>query len=405
MMWKERRWRIFYVLTAMYVIAYFYRVSAAVIAGDLARDLSLSPGELGKMSAALFYAFALTQLPLGPLLDRVGPRRVIFGLGLVTATGAFLFASSTGYAGAFWGRLLIGTGTACVLMGSLKVYSAWFSAQRFATLAGLQVAIGNTGNVLATAPLAWLAGTIGWRGSFYAFSALTLLGALAVLVIVRDAPAEKPPEERMPFWKGWRQIMGRLDFWRISLLAFFWYGTYMAVQGLWGGPYLQNVFGFSREGAGTMLLLSAVGFIVGCPVMGRLSDRVLASRKKVIVPGQLGLLVLAVLLLGPLEKGPTWVLPFYFFFFGLCVSTGPVLFAQIKEMFPASQSATAMTAVNFFVVMGAAVMQQTMGTILGQGAGHLPVDFHRAFAIPVAGLAVTWVFYLFVRTAGWRDRA
>ncbi|NIQ95400.1 MAG: MFS transporter, partial [Desulfuromonadales bacterium] len=96
MSWRDRRWRIFYVLTAMYVIAYFYRVSAAVIAGDLARDLSLTPDEVGRMSAALFYAFAFTQLPLGPLLDRIGPRRIIFVLGLVTAGGAFLFASATG---------------------------------------------------------------------------------------------------------------------------------------------------------------------------------------------------------------------------------------------------------------------------------------------------------------------
>ncbi len=134
--------------------------------------------------------------------------------------------------------------------------------------------------------------------------------------------------------------------------------------------------------------------------MGRLSDRVLASRKKVIVPGQLGLLVLATMLLGPLEWAPSWLLPIYFFCFGVCVSTGPVLFAQVKEMFPAGQSATAMTAVNFFVVMGAAVLQQTMGMVLGREAGLQPADFHRAFALPAAGLAATWVFYLFARPGG-----
>jgi sugar phosphate permease len=395
------KWQIFLVLTGMYIIAYFFRVSAAVIAGDLARDLALSPRQLGNVSAALFYAFALTQLPLGPVLDRYGPRWVIFVLGLVAAAGALLFARAEGYAGALAGRALIGAGTACVLMGSLKAYTAWFSPRRFATLSGLQVALGNTGNLLATAPLAWLAATLGWRDTFAVFALLTALAAFLVLAVVRDAPVGTVRAERVALGRGWRQIATMPSFWRLSLLAFFWYGSYMAVQGLWGGPYLMSVLGYDRAGAARLLLLTAVGFIVGCPLCGRLSDSALASRKKVLMAGQGGLLLGISLFLGPLERCPAGLLPLFFFLFGVCVSSGPVIYAQVKELFPGNLAATAMTAVNFFIVMGAALVQQAMGAVMDSaslgGASGTPQDFHRAFAIPVVGLALAWVGYLFCR--------
>lgn len=398
---RKRKWLIFLVLTGMYIIAYFYRVSAAVIAGDLTADLGLSPRELGNVSAALFYAFALAQLPLGPLLDRLSPRLTIFSLGLITALGALFFARASGYAEALAGRALIGLGTSCVLMGSLKIYTTWFSPRRFATLAGLQVAFGNAGNLLATAPLAWLAGTVGWRGTFTAFALLTLLSAWGILVSVRDLPDGAGVGKPMTLLAGWKAIARTPSFWLLSLLAFFWYGSYMAVQGLWGGPYLTETLGLARDDAARLLLFTAVGFILGSPLAGRLSDLVLVSRKKVLIAGQLGLLMLLALFLGPLEALPAALRPVIFFLFGICVSTGPILYAQVKELFPGSLSATAMTAVIFFVVMGAALIQQIMGKVIDSHSaatgGLSPDAFHAAFAAPVAGLSLAWFAYLFCR--------
>ncbi len=385
----------------MYIIAYFYRVSAAVIAGDLVTDLSITPQELGDIASVLFYAFAFAQLPLGPVLDRFGARWTVFVLGLVTAVGALVFARADGYAGALVGRSLIGLGTACVLMGSLKVYTAWFEPRQFATLSGLQVALGNTGNLLATAPLAWAAVMVGWRQVFLAAALLSALVALVVLVVVRDAPGEAQRTVRPPLLAGWGALARSRSFWGLCLLAFFWYGSYMAVQGVWGAPYLMEVLGYRREAAANLLLLTAIGFIVGCPLAGSLSDRILGSRKKVIAAGQLGLLACMSLFLGPMQWLPGWFLPVVFLFFGVCVSTGPVLYAQVKELFPASLSATALTSINFFVVIGAALTQQVMGHVMGGQVAEIGVSpaeaYRHAFLFPAGGLGVAWLIYLFCR--------
>ncbi|MDY0267900.1 MFS transporter [Trichloromonas sp.] len=388
----SRKWRIFAILASFYIVAYFYRVSAAVIAEDLQRDLGLSSEQLGNVSSALFYAFAFTQLPLGPTLDRYGSRRVIFILGLITALGAVLLAGAHGYFGALIGRALIGLGTACVLMGSLKIYTAWFEPRQFATLAGAQIALGNIGNLLATAPLAWAAATFGWRSTFMAAALLTTLFALAVLMIVRDTPEPSIGNSRTPLFSGWGTLVRTPSFWLLGLLAFFWYGGYMAVQGLWGAPYLIRELGQTPGEAAHLLFFTAVGFILGCPLAGRLSDRLLASRKKVLLAGQLGLLLLLGLFCGPLARLPEALLPCVFFLFGLCVSTGPILYAQTKELFPGPLAATAMTSINFFVVIGAALTQQIMGYIMRDQD-----DFQRAFAFPTLGLTLAWLGYLFCR--------
>lgn len=390
---------VFFSLVLLYILAYFYRVSLPVIATDLSSEFALGASQLGTVSAALFLAFALTQLPLGPLLDRLGPRPVLLGLGAVTVCGSVLFASARSFEMLVAGRALMGMGTAAVLMGSLKIYASYFPPGRFATLAGLQVALGNLGNLMATVPLAWASGVFGWRASFWLMAALTLVAVLLVGVLVSPGlPPCAPASAPRSFLADWRELATLGDFWCLGLLAFFWYGSYMAIQGLWGGPYLERVLELDPLGSGRMLSMTALGFILGCPLCGYLSDRCFGSRKKVLLVAQFTLVLLLLLFTGPLAGLPSWSLPAVFFSIGLCVSSGPLLYAQVKERFAGSMAATAMASLNFFVMLGAAVIQLLMGRMLNSGAGGVdPAALQQAFFLPAGGLALAWLLYLRVK--------
>src|SRR5450759_2107782 len=113
---RKKRWTIFAVLALMYILVYFYRVSLAVVAGDISRELRLTPQQLGSLSGILFYVYAVAQLPLGPMIDSLGSRLVISGSGILTAIGGILFSQADSLAGAMAARALIGIGTASVLM-------------------------------------------------------------------------------------------------------------------------------------------------------------------------------------------------------------------------------------------------------------------------------------------------
>ena len=117
--YSRKRWILFAVLALIYILVYFYRVSLAVVAGDISRELHLTPQQLGSLSGILFYVYALAQLPLGPLIDRLGSRLVISASGVLTAIGGILFSQAGNLATAMTARILIGIGTASVLMATL----------------------------------------------------------------------------------------------------------------------------------------------------------------------------------------------------------------------------------------------------------------------------------------------
>ena len=408
---KTKRWKIFAVLSLMYVLAYFYRVSMAVVARDLSIDLGLSAAMVGTLSGLFFYVYALVQIPLGPLIDRFGGRLVISACGVLTVAGTLLFAMAHGYGAVAAGRMLLGIGTACVLMASLKIFGNWFSPHEFATISGFMVAVGNLGNLSATAPLAFAVSHLGWRQPFVIMALVQALATALVFFTVRDHPPADAVPEREPLYEakpaavglveGWKIVFASPSFWLLGLLSFFWYGNYMVLQGLWGGPYLMDAFHFSRQAAGQFLMFTSLGFIAGCIVIGRISDRILKSRKWTLFFGQLMLLLLMSLPLGPMERIPPQWLGAVFFAIGIAVSSGVTIYPMIKEMFPSSISATAMTALNFFVVGGAAVVQQAMGQYIERfprvGTGYPLEAYHGAFLIPVAGLAVALCLFLFVR--------
>jgi len=404
-MTHNRRWTIFFVLSLIYILVYFYRVSLAVVAGDISRELSLSPADLGRLSGILFYVYAFAQLPLGPLIDRLGGRLIISICGILTTIGGGLFAAATNLESAMVARILIGVGTASVLMATFTIFSHWFSKQEFGKVSGLMVAVGNIGNVIGTVPLAIAVNAFGWRSSFVVIAVLQGLVTLLVYVIVRDRPGAAAGQAvkssaATGMLAAWREIFGRKDFLLLGMLSFFWYGNYLAVQGLWGGPYLMNILHLSRTDAGRMLMFTSIGFICGSLAIDRIARNVFKSCKRALLSGQFMLLLLMSGFLGWGEAIPPAMVPFWFFLIGIAVSGGVMIYPIIRHSFRIEIVGTALTSLNFFVLMGAAVTQHFMGLVieyLGKDGAMSPHSFHAAFLLPMTGLALAILLYLPVK--------
>jgi MFS family permease len=397
---------IFSILSALYTLSMFYRVSNAVIAPNLIRDLGLDAETLGILGGAFFYSFALLQIPMGPMLDRIGPRIVVTSSTLVGAIGAFFFAFGDSYPAALLGRILIGAGMASILMGSLKVFTLQFPPEKFATLMGTFVSFGTLGNILAASPLAYLTSTIGWRMTFIVAGGVTaVLAFLTFLILGRERrkpenltfSSSSPPE--MEILQSFRLILGSLAFWQIGAVAFFRFGIFMGLQGLWLGPYLMDIKGYSPVQTGNLLILLAIGMIVGGPIAGRLSDRIFHSRKGVALWG-LGLYCLSLFpLIGVLEiQNPLWY-GFIFFLIGFFSSFGMIIYSHAKDLFPVTISGTVMTLVNFFTMAGAAIFMPALGKIIESfpriGHSYPAEAYHLSFLICFIGMAASLIFYAF----------
>ena len=366
-----RPFLIFAILSALYSLSMFYRVSNAVIAPNLIQDLGLDAETLGILGGAFFYSFALLQIPMGPLLDRIGPRVVVTSSTLIGAFGAFLFAFGNSYAAALLGRVLIGAGMASILMGSLKTFTLEFSPEKFATLMGTLISVGTLGNILGTSPLAYLTSTIGWRIAFMIAGGVTALLALLTFFILgrekkkaEDPTFFLPPQPKIKILQSFRLILGSLAFWQIAAVAFFRFGIFMGLQGLWLGPYLMDMKGYSPIQTGNLLILLAIGAIVGGPISGQFSDRIFRNSKGVALWG-LCLYTLSLLSLMGLFKiqSPLWY-GLIFFFMGFFNAFGMLIYPHAKSLFPVAISGTVMTWVNFFTMAGAAIFMPALGKII-----------------------------------------
>ncbi len=403
----SRRWFIFLITSANFFLSQFYRASNAVIANDLVVDLALDTRGLGTISAAFFYAFALTQIPISIFLDRIGPRKMMTGLSLLGIAGALIFSCAHSIGPGLVGRTLLGMGMACNLMGTLKLLTVWFGPATFATLSGVIFSVGTLGNMAAATPLVLLVNAMGWRQTFMVIAGVNLLLVLILYVVVRDTPPDRPttsPQELFPdmrrAFSGLALLLKKKEYWIISLASLVSYGVYGSFQTLWAGPYLMEAMGQSVMNAGHLILLMNLGAISGGPVWGILSDRILKTRKW-LVSGGLLIVVLMVLLMAGLPGGTGFLaLAFLFFSFGFFRATGLLMYVHIKEIMPLEMAGTAMTGINFFTMIGPARFLQGLGIFMqslypesSRGAE----AFTAAFLVCAFCSFLVAVFYLFTR--------
>jgi sugar phosphate permease len=403
----SRRWLIFAISTSLFFISQFYRVSNAVIAPILIQDLSLDTEGLGLMSASFFYAFALTQIPISLFLDKMGPRNLMTALSAIGILGALVFSWADSLVLGVTGRVLLGAGMACNLMGTFKLLTLWFSPRKFATLMGVVIAIGTVGNMVATTPLVVLVENIGWRAGFQLIAAINLLLTLVFYVVVCDPPADSQDNQGPGSTMSLHDVFGNMqllfkqkDYWIISFSTLVRYGVLAAFQALWAGPYLMEVMGYSALATGNLILLLNFGMILGAPCMGTLSDRLFRTRKGVVIAGLTGILLIIIILTLIPPGIHLAVLALLFFCFGFFNAAGLLMYPHIKEMMPLEMAGVAMTGINFFNMIGPAVFLQGLGSLmqaLYPDASRGPEAFNAAFKMCSVCLVTATTLYFFTR--------
>lgn len=401
---------IFPILAILFCFSMFYRVTNAVIAPDLSREFNLDAEQLGTLGSAFFYAFAFSQVPIGILLDRIGPRRVMSFFSLVGAIGAFIFAAAGSFATALLGRALLGVGMAIAFMGTLKFFVNTYSPQKFSTLSGIMVSIGALGNMLATSPLVYLNSVIGWRLTFFYAGIITMvLGCLIFWLLEKDKEEmrkEVTPdasyEQTIGVFRTLKLILSSLSFWQIGSIAFFRYGTFVALQGVWLGPYLLDIKKFAPLTAGNILMMLSIGMVAGSPVAGYLADKVFHTAKPVLMTGLICYILCLIPLTGIWNIESVFIYSTIFMFMGFFSGFGMLAYTHIKELFPLSMSGTAIAGINFFIMAGGAVFMQIIGIIISlytkADQAYQPGAYHLAFFVCLIGMIGSSVFYAFSKS-------
>jgi sugar phosphate permease len=402
-------WTVWGVAATFYLSGFYLRVAPAVMTAELMRDFRITAAELGQFSALYFYTYVLMQIPTGVLVDSWGARRLlVLGAGLAAA-GTFLF----GMTGSVWlagvGRATVGAATAVGWVVTLKLATHWFPAQRFATMSGLGLLVGNLGALAAQVPLRLLVEHFGWRSVLVASGGVVLAIGAVAWGVVRNDPGEKgclsyAPEvlqrtDHIPIRelaRGFLRVFGYRNTWLIFAAQGGFVGSMLGFTGLWGPPYLQTRFGLSPATAAAVCSVMIVCWAMASPLAGYLSDK-LGRRKPIYIGGAMSAALgwATLFYLPGLPVGAFVVLAA-----ATSVACGAVIlgFAYAKESVPVQFLGTVSGAINVGNMLGPTLLQPIIGWILdrqwsGAMSGGVRVytagEFHAAFSVIVAWLCVS----------------
>ena len=370
------RWVVFGVISSVYFLVFFHRVSTSVIAPDLLATFNTNATALGFMSSMYFYLYALEQPLVGHLSDVLGPRKVVGFWSLAATLGCVLFGLAPTIEWATIGRGLIGFGAGGVYVPAMKSFAHWFRKKEFATMTGFFLASGNLGAIVATTPLAWVSNVWGWRSSFLIIGGITLMLALATLVFVRGhdtviEPLSKetpiPNSQSMTSWGSVLRVLSSLRFWVLAALFFGFFGTYFTFQGLWATPFIMSILNLDALRASGLNMLIPVGFILGAPLSGLLSDRVFHSKVDVL----LCLLILitgvwAILSFGSHTIATGSMIILLLAMGGIAGGLATNLWAFIRETTSSNILGLTSGLLNPFPLLGPAILQAWTGAIVNQ---------------------------------------
>ena len=367
---SARAWLVWLLGALSFAYAFFHRVAPSVMVDELMRGFAVGAGVLGNLSAIYFYVYAGLQIPIGVMLDRYGSRRMLTAGAVLAAVGATVFAGAHDLWLAYVGRLLIGMGVSVGFVGTLKLAGHWFPANRFGLILGLTMLVAMAGGIGGQAPLAALVDLVGWRAAIGGSAVFGLALAAATWAVVRDRPPGDTSPPPAPRGLGGLQadlalVLGSRQNWLIALYAVTMSGPMLSYGALWGVPHLMRAYGVERTTAAISVSLLLIGWAIGSPLGGWLSDR-MGRRKPAMLFAGLGALAgwLALLYLPGLTLPAAQAL---IFATGVVSGAMVICMAAAREQAPHRVGATVSGLVNTAMVGGGALMQPLVGLLLDAG--------------------------------------
>lgn len=265
-----------------HVLSQWLRTMPAITAAGVIEDLGFTEQGFAIATGLMAAAFMVGQIPVGIMLDRIGPRRTSLTLLCIAAAGAAAAALAPGRAAFAAAQVIIGTGCAGLMMAPLSFAARTLAQERFGAVSGYLPGIGGIGLLLSGSPSALLIAAGGWRLAYAGAAGFALAVVVAVALLVPDLPRHDGGQRRIGAEAA--EVLALLAGRRLRapvVLALVGYAALIGVRGLWAGPYLTDRLGLTLAAAGDVLAGLSLLLIVGPVVFGWL-DRHLADRAAVM---------------------------------------------------------------------------------------------------------------------------
>jgi MFS family permease len=353
-----------------YCYEYLLRIAPSVMSNELMQYYDLNATGFGNLFAVYYYIYTPMQIPVGLMLDRYGTRFLLTFATLVCAMGTFLFASSQEILIAQLGRLLVGFGSAFAFVGVLKVATIWLPPKWFGMIAGGATTLGMMGAMFGGNVMAALVNELGWQTTVFFSAFFGLFLAVIIWYYIRN---ERPQEQKsapkapsvMTFTVLLINVLSMLkkpQIWLVAIIGGILYTSLSVFAELWGIPYLQQARGFSAQEAAAMISMVFLGWAIGGPFMGFISDYLNNRRTPLWLGSLLGAVAISIFIYT--DGLSVYTMGLLLFLFGICSSAENITFVIAKESNMPSLAASAIAVTNMFVMLVGTLLQPFVGKIL-----------------------------------------
>ncbi len=363
-----RAWIIWFLSAIFMFYKYALEVSPSVMTSTLMGTFGIGGTELGNLTACYFYAYLFLQIPAGLLIDKIGPRKVTTLAIALCALGCIIFAKSNSLFFAGIGRFLTGAGAAFAAVNCLKLILNWFPTRRFAFMTGLMMTVAMLGAAGGQAPLSYFIQSVGnWRLAMETIALAGFVLSIIFWLVVRDKPEDHERERhivapRLSIYNSLRQILTNSQSWWLSIYSGLAFAPVMVFGGLWGVSFISEAFHLTHHIAAQSVSLIFIGFAVGAPMFGWLSDY-LKRRWIVMFLGTfLSLILITIIIYTPAL--PCALLASLLFLFGFSISSFLLCFTMMREINLPGLVATAIGFMNAFDALCGAISDPLTGWFL-----------------------------------------
>ena len=387
--------KIILMLASIYFISQFCRASLGIVAINIANDLKLNPEEIGRLGGIFFLAFALTQIPLGILLDTYNPIKIIIIMLLLIFIGSVLFSVANYFYILIIARVFQGIGCGVCLMGPLVIITRLTDSTKFSLYSGIVMGVGGLGALVATDPFYYIVSISGWKNAFFYSSFVIIFLVLNLLIFFPKNVFSKIQAKKTLNLIAYKKIIKNKNFLLMLPMSMFGYSSFAFILTLWGGKYLHLVQNVNKGDLSFLLMFMALSWSVGSIFFGMLEKKL--RQKKVIII--FSSIVICFLLSG-------LCLNFNYNYFSLLIifsligffgAFTLVLISHYRALFNKNIIGKVLTTANLFNFSGVFFVQWLTGLIIfySQQKYYLSnyLSFSLAFLVIIFFLCVSIYFY------------
>ena len=388
---------VFFVFAFGYLLSCLLRAITATLSPVLTLEFELMAADLGLLAGGYFLGFASMQIPLGYLLDKFGPKKIVSSFLLIAFIGTGAFALAQSFSGLLVSRILIGVGVSACLMAPLTGYRIWFAENQQQRANSWMLMIASLGYLSSTLPVQFLLPTLGWRWIFGGIAALILISIILMLTFIPKWDHQKDESFDNSLRCGsFADVWKNKFFISVIPMGLFNYGGLIAIQTLWAGPWMIRVAGYSPLESATGLFWINITMLISFFLWGYFLPKITNhgfSAFKILKLGlPISFLIMSIIIILGSKAGALYITLFILSSIFLSV-----IQPAVGLSFQSHLAGKALTSFNLLIFLGAFIMQWFIGIVIDlvKSFGYTEIiGFKTAFSVFLFLSLTSYIFFL-----------